>query len=271
MSDAWATIDAGMKSRAPMRSRSAAVSRLLVIVAAVLGMLAPSVRAAEIDASKILADSDRARGGGLPGVEWHLKITSTDPENEDLRELSVRAVDDNSLATTIYPPRFKRAMLLQVERNMWYGRPDLRKPISISPRQKMTGQAANGDIASTNYYGEYTPTVLREEKVGQEDTYVLDLAAKNKWVTYDRIVYWVSKERLVAVQAEFYTVSGKLIKTATFEYGNSIVYGGRTIPFVSRVEIRDAINKANVSVLEYSDVKIRRLTAADFHISVLSK
>jgi hypothetical protein len=247
-----------------------AFTRVVLAVAAVALWSSPAL-AADVDPDRILAESDRARGGGLPGVEWHLKLTSTDPENEDLRELAVKAVGDNSLATTVYPPRLKRAMLLQVERNMWYGRPDLRKPISISPRQKMTGQAANGDIASTNYYGEYTPTILREERVGEEDTYVLDLVGKNKWVTYDRIVYWVSKKRLVAVKAEFYTVSGKLIKTATFEHDNSIVYANRTSPFVSRIEIRDAINKANFSVLEYSDVKVRPLTAADFHISVLGK
>jgi hypothetical protein len=225
--------------------------------------------AGEIDPTRILAESDRARGGGLPGVEWTLKLTSTEEEDQNLRKLTIIAFNDSSLATTVYPPRLNRAKLLQVERNMWYGRPDLRKPVSISSRQRMSGSAANGDIAATHYVGEYTPTLLREEKVGQEDTWVLDLVGKNKWVTYDRIVYWVSKKRLVAVKAEFYTVSGKLIKTATFEYNNTLVYDSRTIPFVSRIEIRDAINKDNFAVLEYSDVKVRKLRTTDFHISVL--
>ncbi len=243
---------------------------LLALVAAAPAALSGQATAVA-DANRILEVSDRARGGGLPGIEWRLKLTSTDPENEDYRELSVQAVGDNSLATTEYPPRLKRAKLLQVERNMWYGRPDLRKPISISPRQRMTGQAANGDIASTNYYGEYAPTLVREESVDGEETYVLELIGKNKWVTYDRILYWVSKRRLVAVKAEFYTVSRKLLKTATFEYGNTLTYGGEKTPFVSRMEIRDAINKENFSLLEYTDVKVQKLTAADFHISVLGQ
>ena len=246
-----------------------AVSAMLLAALAIAPW--PGEAVGVVDAAKILEESDRARGGGLPGVEWHLKLTSTDPENEDLRELTVRAVGESSLATTVFPPRLKRAMLLQVARNMWYGRPDLRKPISISPRQRMTGQASNGDIASTNYFREYDAALLREENVGQEDAYVLDLTAKNKWVTYDRIRYWVSKQRLVAVKAEFYTVSGKLLKTATFEHDNILVHGGHRIPFVSRMEIRDAVNASRFSVLEYSDVKVRNLTPADFHISVLSK
>jgi hypothetical protein len=243
----------------------AALSALLLVPSR------PGIAAGGMEPTSILAESDRARGGGLPGVEWELKLASTEGENQDARELTVIAVNDSSLATTTFPPRMKRAKLLQVERNMWYGRPDLRKPVSISSRQRMSGQAVNGDIAATNYYGEYTPTLLREEKVGEEDTYVLDLIAKNKWVTYDHIVYWVSKKRLVAVKSEFYTVSGKLLKTATFEHGNTIVYDNRKIPFVSRIEIHDAINKNNVSILEYTDVKVRKLTAADFHISVLGK
>src|SRR5579862_814151 len=125
-------------------ARPTAAWQVLGVVAA-LTLCGSAVRGDDSQAEKILVESDRARGGGLPGVEWHLKLTSTDPENEDLRELTVKAVDNNSLATTVYPPRLKRAMLLQVERNMWYGRPDLRKPIAISPRQRMTGQASNGD------------------------------------------------------------------------------------------------------------------------------
>ncbi|HYO80042.1 MAG TPA: outer membrane lipoprotein-sorting protein [Bryobacteraceae bacterium] len=246
---------------------------LTALFAAVAALLpAPRLNAtAEADPVRILAETDRARGGGLPGVEWTLKLSSVEGSDEDVRELVVQAHGDSSLATTVYPPRMKRAKLLQVERNMWYGRPDLRKPISISPRQRMSGPAVNGDIAATNYYGEYTPTLLREEKVGDEDTWVLDLVGKNKWVTYDRIVYWVSKKRLVAVKAEFYTVSGKLIKTGTFEHKNTILWNNRRTPFVSRIEIRDAINKNNYSTLEYTDVKVRTLTPADFHIGVLGR
>jgi hypothetical protein len=247
------------------------IRTLILAAVAVLLVGAQPATARDADPARILAETDRARGGGLPGVEWDMKLASQEGDSEDIRELVVLAHDDSSLATTVYPPRMKRGKLLQVERNMWYGRPDLRKPISISPRQRMSGPAVNGDIAATNYYGEYTPTLVREEKVGDEDTWVLDLVAKNKWVTYDRILYWVSKKRMVAVKAEFYTVSGKLIKTAVFEHDNSIVYDNRKTPFVSRIEIRDAINRNNHAVLEYTNVRVRKLTAADFHISVLGQ
>ena len=226
-------------------------------------------KSATLSAGEILKASDLARGGGLPGIEWTIKMSTVDSDSQEYREMLVQARDENSLATTVQPARMAGGKLLQVGHNMWYAKPSLRKPISISPRQKLSGPAANGDIASTNYVLNYNARSLREDKVGNEDAYVLDLTARNKWVTYDRIVYWVSKSRLVALKAEFYTVSGKLFKTATFEHGNEIHFKGQTSPFVSKMTIQDAINKDRYSVLEYSDVKVKSLSPVTFNASTL--
>lgn len=231
-----------------------------------------SAVASQLTAGEILAASDRARGGGLPGIEWQLKITSHDPFIDgDVRELKVIASEDNSLAATTFPPRAAGGRLLQVGRNMWYARADLSKPVSISSRQKMVGPAANGDIASTNYYKDYDATLVREEKVNSEDAYVLDLVGKNKWVTYDRIVYWVSKTRLVPLKADFYSVSGKLFKSAVFECNNEILYNGRRYPFISKMFIQDAINKDTRSLLEFKNVELRSVAPDEFSVAALGR
>ncbi|MFL6676287.1 MAG: outer membrane lipoprotein-sorting protein [Massilia sp.] len=225
-----------------------------------------------LTALQVLEATDRTRGGGLPGVSWDLKITAVDPDSgENVRMLRVKADADNSVAETFYPARAAGGRLLQLGRNMWYGRPDLQKPVSISSRQKMMGPAANGDIASTNYMKEYDGTLMAEDAVDGEPVYVLNLVGKNKWVTYDRIVYYVSRARLVPVRADFYTVSGKLFKSAVFETGNSIVYEGRKQPFVSRMVIRDAIAGGNVSVLEYSAVKVQKIPRDELSVAALTR
>lgn len=222
----------------------------------------------------ILAATDRVRGGGVPGVQWDLKIVTSDPDADSggtERKLQVRAAADNSVAETTYPPRAAGARLLQLGRNMWYGRPDLQRAISISSRQKMVGPAANGDIASTNYSKDYDATLLREEDVDGETAYVLNLVGKSKYCTYDRIVYWVSKERMVPLKAEFYTVSGKVLKSATFETGNSIVVDGKKQAFVSRMVIQDAINSESVSVLEYSNIRVKPFGPDVFSVASLTR
>ncbi|MBI5007001.1 MAG: outer membrane lipoprotein-sorting protein [Nitrosomonadales bacterium] len=218
------------------------------------------------DAHSILKDSDQARGGGLPGIVWEIRLQSRDGErNDEPQRILVKAVDDSSVAETQEPVRFKGSKILQVERNMWMTRPGLSKPIPISPRQRMSGQASNGDIAATNYAGDYDAELAGSENVDGEECHVLNLAAKHKRATYDKIRYWVSVKRVVGTKAEFYSVSGKLLKTATFQYGNTIEHGGKRIPFISRMTIRDALIDAE-TVMEFGTVKVKKIAAAEFDL-----
>jgi outer membrane lipoprotein-sorting protein len=163
-------------------------------------------------------------------------------------------------------------MVLMKDRNMWFIRSGLKKPVSISPRQKLMGDAANGDIASTNYAEDYTGELDGNETVKGEQCYVLELKAANKNVTYDRIRYWVSKERLVGVKAEFYTLSGKLFKTAEFTYDNRIALAdGTEVPFISALTIRDAIQQDKVTTLTYSHITVRPIPDSTFNLNVLMR
>lgn len=246
---------------------------LLLVLGAGLPLGAVRASAAEpLSAQQLLEATDRCRGGGLPGIAWDLTITAVDPDaGENVRKMHVKADGDNSVAETYFPARSAGGRLLQLGRNMWYGRPDIQKPVSISSRQKMLGPAANGDIASTNYVKEYEATLLPEQQLDGEPVYVLNLVAKNKWVTYDRIVYYVARKRLVPVKADFYTVSGKLFKSAVFETGNTIDHDGRKQPFISRMVIRDAIVDGNVSVLEYSGVKVAPVPRDELTLASLTR
>jgi len=218
------------------------------------------------DAHSILKDSDQARGGGLPGIVWEIKLQSRDGDRKDEpQRILVKAVDDSSVAETQEPVRFKGSKILQVERSMWMTRPGLSKPIPISPRQRMSGQASNGDIAATNYAGDYDAELGGTETIDGEPCHVLDLKAKHKRATYDKIRYWVSVKRVVGLKAEFYSVSGKLLKTARFEYGNTIEHAGKRIPFISKMIIRDALIDAE-TVMEFGTVKVKKIAAAEFDL-----
>jgi len=243
----------------------AGMSRIFRVLLLVLACLSEPVLAAP-DAHNILKNSDQARGGGLPGIVWEIKLVSRDGDRTDeMQRILVKAVNNSSVAETLEPLRFKGSKILQVERNMWLTRPGLSKPIPISPRQRMSGQASNGDIAATNYVGDYDALLNGTETMDSETCYVLDLSAKHKRATYDRIRYWVSVKRVVGVKAEFYSVSGKLLKTAHFNYDNSIVHEGKRIPFISRMTIRDALIDAETT-MEFGTVKVKKIAASEFDL-----
>jgi outer membrane lipoprotein-sorting protein len=246
-----------------------AMSKIALVLFS-LACAAAAAPPAAPDPEAILQSSDHARGGGLPGIRWDVTLVSNDSDAGPERRLSIKATNSASLAETVEPLRFKGSKILQLDRNMWMARPGLRKPIPISPRQKLSGQAAQGDIASTSYALDYKGSLLRDETFNGESSYVLELTARNKSCTYDRILYWVSKSRLVGVKAEFYSLSGKLLKSATFEYGNLVSHRGRSIPFVSKTTIKDALTP-NETTLTYSNVETAEFAAAEFDLSRLGE
>jgi len=218
------------------------------------------------DPQTLLANSDRARGGGLPGIVWEINLVSSENgEVKDEQSIVVQAVEDASVAETLQPPRFKGSKLLQVGRNMWITRPGLSKPIPISPRQRLSGMASNGDIAATNYVGDYHPKLVGEDSVQNEKCYVLELKAKHKRATYDKVSYWISINREVGVKAEFYSLSGKLMKIAHFDYNNTIDYKGKKFPFVSRMAIKDAILDA-MTTMQYGEITVKPIPMAEFDL-----
>ncbi len=227
--------------------------------------------AADPDPVQLLKRSDQARGGGLAGITWEIRSQNSGSQaNEDdpPMRLSIKAVDNASLAETLEPLRSKGARMLQVERNMWLTKPGLKKPVPISPRQRLTGQAAIGDIAATNYVRDYTPKLLREEAVNGERCYVLELSANTRQATYERLLYWISASRGVGVQAEFHSLSGKKLKSAQFEYGNRIEVQGRSVLFISRMLISDALTDAKTT-LDYSRISVKAIPASEFDVSHL--
>lgn len=241
----------------------------LTLTLAAMFTLASVPTAAAPDAAALLKTSDQARGGGLPGLLWEVDIvTRSGAQPPSTMKMRLKAADHASLAETLEPVRSKGGKMLQIERNMWLSKPGLKKPVAISPRQRLSGQAAIGDLAATNYVRDYTATVLKEDSSTGEPCYVLDLKAISNKTTYDRLHYWISKVRGVAVHAEFLSLSGKRLKAAHFEYGNTIQIDGRRVPFVSRMTISDDLTDA-VTVLSYSGVKVQHIPASEFSVSNL--
>jgi hypothetical protein len=219
-----------------------------------------------VDPAELLAESDRGRGGHLPGVSWNIDFVSQDDDGEVRQSMFAVSNNNNTHAEYTAPRKIRGQFVLMLGHNMWFGRPGLQRPVPISPRQRLIGQAANGDIAATNYRDDYHASLVKIENVDGDRCAVLDLTAKSKYVTYDRIRYWVSLSRRVGVKAEFYTVSGRLIKTATFEYNNVVAFNGAQLPFASTMTIVDALRPSCRTQLHYSNVTVGRANPALFEL-----
>ncbi|HSD39186.1 MAG TPA: outer membrane lipoprotein-sorting protein [Rhodocyclaceae bacterium] len=230
-------------------------------------LAALSLHTTAAEPEDLLLQADRARGGSLPGIAWIIEINSHDRDGDTRQVMNAIANTTNTRVDYTAPEKIKGQRVIMAGRNMWFSRPGLQRPVPISPRQRLIGQAANGDIAATNYTSDYNARAVGEEQIGNEPCVLFELTAKEKNVSYDRIRYWVSEKRKVGVKAEFYTVSGKLFKTATFDYGNTIEHEGQRIPFVSRMVILDALDASNVTTLDYREVRVKKPDASLFELN----
>jgi hypothetical protein len=228
-------------------------------------------QASEPKPEDLLKDSDRARGSAAvaDGISWEVVVDSNDGSTKSTVTYDLKVKANDALAEATAPARNKGEMMLFNDRNIWFFKPGMKKPLAINPRQKLLGQAANGDIASTNYARDYEGKIVATEKVDGQDAWKMELKAKAKNVTYDQIRYWVSKKDKVGIKAEFLTVSGDIFKRASFEYKNKIDVGGKQTPFVSKMTIVDAKNEKQTTTLNYKSPRPTKHADSVFNVNNL--
>ncbi len=243
-------------------------SSIISIVAALGIFLSGLISGQELTNKEILQRADEARGN-LEGVIWRVSIDSIENGRQQNRKLNVKARGYDFLASMLSPPKVKGQKILMVDHNLWFTKPGVGKPVPVSPRQKLVGAASYGDIAATNYADDYEATRLDDETVNGELCYVFDLEATTKKATYDRIKYWISKERIVGIKAEYFSVSGKMLKSASFENENQIQLRSEPHPFISKMIITDVLVSGNVTTMTFSKPKLVEVPPSTFDLNLL--
>jgi len=211
----------------------------------------------EINFEEILKKADFYRGGQVIGISWNLNIENIKKgkvKNKLSLFVEASTFEDKQFAliTFLKPKKYVGQKMLLRENSMWFINKNIRRPIPISGRQRLTGSAANADVVSANYYRDYSIKSSSEGNYNGIPCWILDLEAKNNLTSYSRIRYWISKDRNLGLKAAFYGKSKKLIKTGIFEYENDITYKSKNYKYISRITIFDNVNTNDKTVLEIS-------------------
>lgn len=209
-----------------------------------------------LDANELVARADAIR---FPRETFETEIVITNYRADtpgDVRRYQVLSRgNDHTIVLTLSPASERGQALLMRERDLWVFMPTVSQPVRLSLSQRLTGQVANGDLARANFAGDYEAEWVAHDTVDGVDTHVLELTARSRDVTYARVRYWVAVEDDRPVKAEFYAVSGRLLKTARYEDFRELV--GRERP--TRMVLQDALREGEYSVLEYDTMTLRDL------------
>jgi outer membrane lipoprotein-sorting protein len=210
---------------------------------------------APLDEAEARAIVERADAIRFPKNDFQVDVVvSSRSGSETLEPRRYRILSkgtDSTIVQTLEPPVERGQNMLMRDRELWVYMPTVSQPIRLSLSQRLTGQVANGDLARANFAGDYTPRYLRREAVDGVEHHVLELNAAVRGVTYPKVVYWVRADNGRPHKAEFHAVSGRLLKTCTYEGFETL--GNEVRP--TRLVMTDAVREDEVSVLEYSELK----------------
>lgn len=155
---------------------------------------------------------------------------------------------DKTLIKTLEPARDKGRNLLMLGEEMWAYIPNLKRALRVSLNQKLTGQAANGDLSRMRWYGDYAAKI---EKESAQD-WTLLLIANKKGLTYDKVRATIAKNTFRPLKAEYLSLGGKSLKIA--EFGGYKSIAGEVRP--TEIVIQDTHNSAERSVISIQNMEL---------------
>jgi outer membrane lipoprotein-sorting protein len=215
-------------------------------------------------AQEIIAASDAVRN---PDKPFSLKTTLVEYRGGREQERMILIVYSKeekssgqyrSLIRFIEPPRDENKLMLKDGNILWFFDPASKASVRISPRQRLMGQASNGDVVTVNFSKDYKATLEGEETItdaekNNRNCYKVNLVAANDTVTYYRIEYWVEKETDQPVKGKFYSESDRLLKIVY--YRNYREELGKRRP--TETIIIDGVDSKLITRMNYSDYNFR--------------
>lgn len=178
----------------------------------------------------------------------------------------------NNLVRYAEPPRDAGKLVLLKGGNLWFYDPASKASIRISPQQRLTGQASEGDVLTVNLARDYTTTIVGEESLQDADRksrtcWHLDMKAATPEAIYNRIEYWVERGTNQAVKGKFYADSGRLLKIAYYHHYEQQL--GALRP--TEVILIDAVNSSLATTINYSDYRFQEIPDAWFQRDYLPR
>ena len=233
-----------------MNSISTAVAVALLLCASLSPLQG---QAGSQDAAGWLARADGFRG--FDSAVVRVKLTNYDADRVvDEAEYEVSVKGENSLVKFL-SVRSKGQSLLMRGDDMWFFLPSVARPVRITPIQRLMGNVSNGDLARLRYAVDYEAAIDGPAEVDGVAAIVLELRAKRKGATYQRVRYVLRKSDGRPLTAEYFLTSGKPMKLATF--GDVREIAGRQT--LTRIDIRDATRVTSRTTIEIVSIQPREL------------
>ena len=140
------------------------------------------------------------------------------------REISSKSYSEGiekSFTEYLSPEREKGTKMLKLKNMLWIYSPSTDRTIQLSGhllRQSVMGSDLSYEdmMETRKLYEIYDAKILRQEKIEDRNTWLLELNAKVEDVAYVKSQIWIDTEKFVPLRQDFFAKSGQLLKRSTF-------------------------------------------------------
>jgi Outer membrane lipoprotein-sorting protein len=251
--------------------------KLAILIPYVLLAAAPAAADAP-NAKDVVAAADIARNPQQPFRMTSTLVDYVKGKADDRVVLAIHAKIDagtgqyKNLVRYADPPRDTGKLALLNASKMWFYDPASKASIRISPQQRLTGLASDGDVLTVNLAHDYTAKLVGEETIKDADrvdrkTWHLDLGAATSDAMYARIEYWVERDTYRAIKSKFYSDSGRVLKIAYYRNFREVLGGVRPTETV----IIDAVDSNLVTTVTNTEQRDEELPDAWFQRDYLPR
>lgn len=191
------------------------------------------------------------------------QVTTHSRQNKDGQFLTIVHINK--------PANDRGKLLLRNDNILWFYDPKSKASVRMSPRQRLLGNASNGDVITSNFTLDYHAELKGEETITdgerqQRQAWKLELNSISEFAPYKRVELWVDKENDRPLKGKFYGNSGKLLKVAWYRNWQTVFERVRP----TEVVIGDGFNPNKVTLMQMRLYRQKELPLSWFNKEWLS-
>ena len=220
-----------------------------------------------VSASEILTTADSFR---KPDTSSRVKLEVSLFKKDELdskKSYTVYMKSGRRSLALFNSPREQNQKALQLDDRFYLLLPKSKRPVRISPMQKLLGEAAIGDISTMTWSEDYSGTALDETATVHGISAIkLKLSAKRAGVTYEQIELWLARKNFRPIQANLYLKSGRIAKMVSYQAGEM---NGKEM--ITAMVMEDRIQKHKRTEIRYHSIEAMDVPDRYFNPAYLTR
>lgn len=210
--------------------------------------------AAEPSAAELLARYDAVMGPAHYEAVASMTAHRDDGTTRTYRMKMLKSGDERFRLLFLEPASSRGQEILRQGDNAWLYMPNLKRSVRMANRDSFQGgDFNNADVLRVNYSADYEPTLAPEPD--EAGTWLLELKAKTADASYDRVRLWLRRDDSMPVKGEYFSASGKLLRSA--EFSDVREFNGLKRPARVLMRNRLAARRSTELVMESFDPRVQ--------------